>query len=330
MHPCRGYKPPVQFRILGPLEVGNGHGRVAVDAPKLRALLGVLLLHPNEVVSGDRLIDELWGERPPATALKLVQTYVSQLRRTLGPETIETRAPGYLLPVGEDELDAARFRRLTAEGRRLATAGDRKAACRVFSEALGLWRGRPLADVPFESFARNEVDQLEEERLSSAMDLIECKLALGRHGEVVPELETLTRQYPLRERLRVQLVVALHRSGRQADALALYQDARRTLVEELGLEPGPLLQSLEKQVLTHDRALDPPPTASAAEARAAALRLGGLRAAAVVGAGGLALTLLLAFVITDRGPTSLHLTPHPLGLIDASPHPLTRPLPAAP
>src|SRR5262249_61641123 len=118
MHPCRGYKPPVQFRILGPLEVGNGHGRVAVDAPKLRALLGVLLLHPNEVVSSERLIDELWGERPPATAPKVAQTYVSQLRRALGAEAILTRPPGYLIRIEGEAIDAGRFRRLAAEARR--------------------------------------------------------------------------------------------------------------------------------------------------------------------------------------------------------------------
>src|SRR5262249_54058760 len=150
MHPCRGYKPPVQFRILGPLEVGNGHGRVAVDAPKLRALLGVMLLHPNEVVSLDRLIDELWGERPPATAGKVVQPDVSQLRHALGADAIATRAPGFVLLVENEALDADAFRRSVADARGLAASGDDEQACRVYREALALWRGPPLAGLVFE------------------------------------------------------------------------------------------------------------------------------------------------------------------------------------
>jgi DNA-binding SARP family transcriptional activator/DNA-binding beta-propeller fold protein YncE len=315
----------VQFRILGPLEAGNGRGGVAIETPKPRALLGVLLLHPNEVVSSERLIDELWGERPPATAPKLVQTYVSQLRRELGAETIETRAPGYLLPVGDDELDAVCFRRLAAEGRRLAADDDHDGARRAYREALGLWRGPPLADVLFESFARNEVDQLEEERLASVMELIDCELALGRHADVVPELEMLVGQHPLREQLRAQLMLALYRSGRQAEALAAYRDSRRILVDELGLEPGPELQNLEQQVLTHDPALAAPPRRPVRNGRPAADRLiKGWRAGAVVAAAGLAVSLLLAFVLADRGHTSIRLAPNHIGFIDARSGRVTR------
>jgi DNA-binding SARP family transcriptional activator/streptogramin lyase len=317
----------VQFRILGPLEVGNGPRGVAVETPKLRVLLGVLLLHPNEVVSGARLIDELWGECPPATASKLVQTYVSQLRRELGPETIETRAPGYLLPVGDDDLDAVRFRRLTAEGRRLAAGHDLEGACRVYRQALALWRGPPLAGVLFESFARNEVDQLEEERLSSMMELTDCELALARHTEVVPELETLVRQYPLRERLRAQLMLALYRSGRQADALAVYRDAHRSLVEQLGLEPGPELQQLEKQVLTHDPALVAPPGGPTGNGQSVARRLTGRRAAVVVGAVWLAVSVLLVVVLTDHGQTSIRLAPNRVGFIAAKSDRVTKSFP---
>src|SRR5262249_10685473 len=159
-----------------------------IAAPKLRTLLGVLLLHPNEVVSSERLIDELWGERSPASAGKIVTTYVSQLRRGLGSDVIMTRAPGYLLQLESDTLDAERFRSLVIEARSLAALEDNIGARRRFREALALWCGLPLSDVRFESFARSEVEQLEEERLSAVMDLTDCELALGQHEEVVAAL----------------------------------------------------------------------------------------------------------------------------------------------
>ena len=248
----------MEFRILGPLEVLDGERAIAFDAAKQRALLGVLLLHANEVVSRERLIDELWGERPPATAAKLVQGYVSQLRRRLGRDAIATRGPGYLLGVNEDAVDAARFRGLVAEARRLATNGAQEPAARVYRAALALWRGPPLADVVVESLARNEIERLEEERLGALGDRIDCELTLGHHDELVAELETLVNQYPLRERLRAQLMLALYRSGRQAEALAAFQDARRTLLEQLGLEPSRELQELERAILRHDPALAAP------------------------------------------------------------------------
>ena len=247
----------MEFRILGPLEIVDG-SPVSIDAPKQRALLGVLLLHPNEVVSADRLTDELWGERPPATAGKLVQTYVSQLRRALGADVIVTRAPGYVLRIDEEALDAVRFRRLTAEARAFAAGGEHERADTLFGEALALWRGAPLADVAFESFARNEVERVEEERLAALMDRIDCELALDRHDEVIPELEGLAKQYPLRERLGAQLMLALYRCGRQSEALDVYQEARRRLAGELGLEPGEQLQQLERAILVHDPALERP------------------------------------------------------------------------
>ena len=203
-------------------------------------------------------LDELWGERPPATATKVVQTYVSQLRKVLGDDLIATRPPGYLLRIREDELDAERFRRMAADGHELVVYGNHERADALYREALALWRGRPLADVAFESFARSEVERLEEERLDALTDRIDCELALGRHHELTSELESLVKQYPLRERLRAQLMLALYRSGRQADALAAYQDARRTLVEELGLEPGRELQELERAILVHEPALEAP------------------------------------------------------------------------
>jgi DNA-binding SARP family transcriptional activator len=254
------------FRILGPIEVADGERAIVFEAAKQLALLGLLLLHPNEVVSRDRAIDELWGERPPATATKLVQTYVSQLRRPLGAGLIATRTPGYLLQIEEEELDAGRFRRLVAEARRLAANGERVEAAALYREALALWRGPPLADAAFESFARNEVERLGEERLDALTGRIDCELALGQHEQLVTELETLVRQYPLRERLRGQLMLALYRSGRQADALAAYRDARRALVDELGLEPSRQLQGLEKAILTHDGTLDALPPIEPARA----------------------------------------------------------------
>jgi DNA-binding SARP family transcriptional activator/streptogramin lyase len=314
----------VEFRILGPLELIGGADGAAVEAPKLRALLGVLLLHPNEVVSTERLIDELWGERPPATAAKIVQTYVSQLRRVLGPEVIVTRPPGYLLHVESGELDADRFHALVAAASDLAARGDNLHAHGRYREALALWRGPPLADVLFESFARNEVAQLDEERLSAVLDLIDCELALGQHTKVVTELETLVNQYPLRERPRAQLMLALYRCGRQADALAAYRDARQTLVDELGLEPGPELQELEKAILAHDPELRAP-----IESQSVVVTAGRrLRRRPALLALGVALVLAVALglvlALPSHHPASLLLRPDSVGFVDAASGRLTR------
>ena len=334
------YKDLVQFRILGPLEVVDGSGSIVFEAPKQRALLAVLLLHPNEVVSSERLIDELWGELPPATAPKVVQTYVSQLRRVLGPDVIATRPPGYMLRIDEAALDAGRFRRLAAEARRLATIGEREQADNLYREALALWRGPPLADVAFESFARNEVERLAEERVDVLSARIDCELALGLDAELVTELETLVRRYPLRERLRSQLMLALYRSGRQADALAAYQDGRRTLVGELGLEPSRELQDLEKAILIHDPALDAPaqiePAApeggdgAGAAARDELVRRRRLRKPVVaVVASPFVLAAVAGLVLTlNRGhPASMLLTPDSVGFVDAKSGRVTRSIP---
>src|SRR5262245_54164890 len=179
----------MEFRILGPLEIGDGHGAISFDAPKQRTLLGVLLLHANEIVSSERLVDELWGERPPATATKIVQNYVSQLRKALGPDVIVTRSPGYMLRVENEELDAERFRRMTGEARAQAAEDEPIRAGALYGEALALWRGPALADVEFESFARNEVEALEEERLRALMDRIDCELARGRPDGSVAQRE---------------------------------------------------------------------------------------------------------------------------------------------
>lgn len=230
----------MEFRILGSLEVVDEQRQVAIGG-RPRALLAFFLLHPNEVVASDRLIDALWGERPPKTAQAALQVHVSKLRRALGPGRIETRAPGYLLRLQTHELDAARFEALLGEGH--------------VRKALALWRGPVLADYRYEAWAQGESARLEELRLAALEKQIEADLGRGRHAELVSELEALVREEPLRERLRAQLMLALYRSGRQAAALALYQQTRRLLVEELGIEPGEHLQTLHRRLLNQDPAL---------------------------------------------------------------------------
>jgi DNA-binding SARP family transcriptional activator len=232
----------MEFRILGPLEVLKDGRALELGGRKQRLLLATLLLEANRVVSTDRLIDALWEEEPPETAQKALQVYVSQLRKLLGSERLETRPPGYLLRVEPDEFDLARFRVLQA-GRR-------------FSEALSLWRGPPLEEFALERFARVEVARLEELRLACLEGQIEGELAAGRDGELAGELEALVEQHPLRERLRALQMLALYRAERQAEALVAYQDARRALVEGLGLEPGKSLRELHQAILNQDPALD--------------------------------------------------------------------------
>ncbi len=251
----------MEFRILGPLQVLDGEVEVPLPSRKERELLAVLLLHAGAVVSRERLIDELWGESPPPTAGKALNVHVSRLRKTLarnGHEPIATRPPGYALRVEPEQLDAACFERLVAEARERAAAGETKAARNLLAEALALWRGPALDGIELESAARTEAARLEELRLAAEMERIDCDLALGSHDDVIADLETLVAEHPLRERLRGQLMLALYRAGRQADALRVYQEARRTLVEELGLEPSAALQRLERAILNHDPALELP------------------------------------------------------------------------
>jgi predicted ATPase/DNA-binding SARP family transcriptional activator len=249
----------MEFQILGPFEALVDGRPVSLRAAKPRALLAILLLHASEAVSVDRLITDLWAGRPPATAAKTLQTYVSQLRKALGDRTIVTGPAGYLLDVERDGLDSHRFERLLVEARGAepAVAEDR------LREALALWRGPALVDFAFEPWAQSEIGRLEELRLEALQDRVEADLALGAAAELVAELETLVVEYPLRERLRGQLMLALYRSGRQADALAAYRAAREALVRELGIEPGLALRQLERGILDQDpeldaRAVDPP------------------------------------------------------------------------
>jgi DNA-binding SARP family transcriptional activator/streptogramin lyase len=256
-----------EFRILGPLEARENGRALAIGTGKQRALLAILLLDAGDVVSTDRLIDALWGERPPASALNSVHIYVSQLRKVLGEGCLIASGHGYLLALEPEQVDLGRFEHLLGEGRELLAGGEAKRASNVLWAALALWRGPPLADLASEPFAQGEIARLEELRLAALEERIEADLALGRHGELVPELEALVRANPLRERLRAQLMLALYRSGRQAEALETYRRARVTLVEEVGLEPGRRLQELERAILSQDPSLDLP--APAAEARLA-------------------------------------------------------------
>jgi YVTN family beta-propeller protein len=248
----------VEFRILGPLEAVDDGRPLSVGGPRQRALLTVLLVHANEVVSRERLIELVWAGRPPETAAAALYGYVSGLRRLLGHAALETRAPGYRLRVDGDNLDLARFERLTREAREAAAGGEPEPALGLLEEALALWRGPALDDLPPGAFAEIERERLAELRLAAIEERIEVELALGRHGELVGELEALVAQHPLRERLPAQLMLALYRSGRQAEALRAYREARHTLVDELGIEPTPKLQRLERAILTQDPALDPP------------------------------------------------------------------------
>jgi DNA-binding SARP family transcriptional activator len=249
------------FRILGPLEVATEAGPLALGGHKQRAVLALLLLGANRVVSVDRLVDALWGEHAPKTAQTSLQNFVSQLRKMLGTDVLETQAPGYRLRVGPEELDVDRFRQLCETARRLEPE-ERRAALR---EALALWRGSPLADFQFEAFAQGEIARLEELRIAALEDRIEADLEAGLDAELVGELESLADEHPLRERLRAHLMLALYRSGRQAEALQAYQDARRALVEELGIDPSPALQELHGAILRQEIGLQPVGTPAPAE-----------------------------------------------------------------
>src|SRR5215216_2221298 len=234
----------MEFRLLGPMEVRDGATPLALGGPKQRALLARLLVSPNRAVAVERLVDDLWGDAVPHTAVKMVQIYVSQLRKALPDDLLVTRPPGYLIEVEPDAIDIARFDRLRRTGRAELEAGDTAAASAQLREALGLWRGDALAEFaePFAQAARRHLDEL---RLSCLEDRIEAELMQGRHGELVGELAAIVAEFPLRERLRGQSMLALYRSGRHADALAAYQDFRRTLDEDLGLQPSLALRELQ-------------------------------------------------------------------------------------
>ncbi|MDP9262061.1 MAG: AAA family ATPase, partial [Actinomycetota bacterium] len=241
----------MEFRILGPLEVVEEGRPLRFDRRLSRALLAYLLLHANEPVSADRLIDQLWGPDAPRTATASLQNYVSRLRKTLGADRLRLEPAGYVLHVDPERFDLARFERLVAE----AQASPAKQRVELLRAALSLWRGEPLQDLAFEEFAQSEIIQLADRRLTAIEARIDAELELGRGGELVDELEALIAAHPLRERLRRQLMLALYRAGRQADALDAYGEARRMFRDELGLEPGEELRALEQAILRQDATL---------------------------------------------------------------------------
>ncbi|MGH3116447.1 MAG: BTAD domain-containing putative transcriptional regulator [Gaiellales bacterium] len=252
----------LEFRVLGPLEVGRGQQGLPLGSPKQRALLGLFLVHANEPISRERLIEELWGDAAPKTVNAVLNVYLTRLRRLLadgtGEQLLLTQAAGYVLRVPPDQFDAHRFEALLEKGRRELASGEAARASLTLRDALALWRGPALADLAFESFAQTEIARLEELRLAALEARIEAELVLGRQDSLVAELETLVAAHPYREGLRAQLMLALYRSGRQAEALETYRRARRTFSEELGIEPGPRLQELEGAILRHDSSLEAP------------------------------------------------------------------------
>ena len=227
----------MEFRILGPLEVLENGRQINLGGAKQKTLLATLLLRANEVVPIDRLIDALWENEAPETSRKALQVYISQLRKVLGSERLETKRPGYLLRLESNELDVEHFEQLVAAGE--------------FRKALSLWRGPALAEFADDAFAQSDIARLEELHSACAEDRIDVDLASGRHAQLVGELEALVARHPLRERLRGQLMLALYRSGRQAEALDAYQVGRHLLSDELGLEPGDALKQLQRAILTH-------------------------------------------------------------------------------
>ena len=244
--------------MLGPLEVLGEQGPIVLGGPKQRATLAILLLAANRVVPVERLADDLYRGAAPVTAVTQVQRQISELRRLLGDESqIETRAPGYLIRVGAGQLDLHRFESLAEQAADATALGDERRALELLREALALWRGDALADLRDEPFARPAAERLEEVRLAAIDRRLDAELALGRHAEVVGELQELARAHPLSERFRAQLMLALYRAGRQAEALHAYRDARDTLVAEFGIEPTPALRALERAILTQDPSLEP-------------------------------------------------------------------------
>lgn len=243
----------LEFRLLGPLEVVGDDGPLSLGGMRQRALLAALLLRAGQVVPTERLVDDLWGEEAPRTATTSLQNGVSALRKLLGPDVLETRSPGYVLRVNGGQIDSARFEQLLADAR-TAQPAERAAALR---QALALWRGPALAELAFNEFAQAEIRRLEELRLVAREERIGADAELGRHADVVAELESLVAEQPLRERPRELLMQAYYCSGRQAEALEAYRDARRAFVDELGIEPGRRLQELQARILRQDATICP-------------------------------------------------------------------------
>jgi DNA-binding SARP family transcriptional activator len=316
--------------VLGPLQVAVNGTLLPLGGAKQRAVLALLVLHANEVVPIDRLIDDVWGDSPPESAANMLQGYVSHLRKTLEPgrargehELLVSRPPGYVLQVGEGQLDADRFERLTSEAKRLLDVGDPDAAAQRLRAGLALWRGPALADLAYEEFARPDVERLEELRLGALEDRIDADLARGRHDVLVGELRELVAGHPLRERFRGQLMVALYRSGRQAESLEVYRTGRSALRDGLGIEPGPALRELEQAILRQDPALGAP-AAPPLPVVSALRRRWKLSTALALLSGSLAVGLTLGL---SGGTKTLVVKPHSVAVIDPAKNELVTDIP---
>jgi DNA-binding SARP family transcriptional activator/DNA-binding beta-propeller fold protein YncE len=311
-----GVRAVISFRVLGPLEAISEDGPLPLGGPQQRAVLALLLLHANEVVARERLIDELWGDAPPPTARDTVKVYVARLRKILdkagGSGSLATRNGSYILQLEPDQLDLEQFLRLAERGARALAKGDPATAAAALREALALWRGPPLVDLVDAPFARNEQHRLEELRVAAIEDRIDADLALRRASAVVPEVWRLVREHPYRERLWRQLMLALYASGRQAEALATYQDARKMLVDQLGIEPSNELRRLEQAILTHDPSLD---SAAGAERTAVAPRTARMRGRLVLVVAALVVVAIFAALLAARDST-VHVTPNSVAVID--------------
>lgn len=315
----------LEFRILGPLEVLSDAGPMRVGSSKQRALLGALLLHANETLSTQRLVDAIWGEQPPATAEKLVQGYVHALRKQLGDGVLQTSAPGYRLNVDRRSLDLAEFERMREEAR----AAPLPQAVELRGQALALWRGPALADVAIEGSDRHAVARLAELRVATQIEQIDAELALGGHAKVIGELESLVAANPYQERLAAQLMLALYRSGRQAEALDVYRALRRLLDKELGLQPSQELRDLEAAILRQDDELAAPalPAAIRTDAVLALDAVENVGAESrrrparslLVAAGAVAVALVIAIgaLLARREPASVVAPPNSVAVIDA-------------
>jgi ABC-type transport system substrate-binding protein/DNA-binding SARP family transcriptional activator/streptogramin lyase len=307
----------VEVGVLGHLVVRDGGRSVALPRGKPTAVLAALLLHRNDVVSSERLIDEVWGENAPRTANKTLQLYVSQLRKVLPPDVLVTQPPGYLMRVSDDEIDSGRFEQLLASGRARLAEGEVGEAASTLRDALAIWRGPAFADVAYEDFARGESERLAELRLQAVEGRIEADLRCGRHAEVVGELTTLAREHPQRERLQAQLMLALYRSGRQSDALNVFREARRRLHDELGIEPGPELRELEGAILRQEAALAAPAPVTLPSRRGRREGRGVVLTVAAVLLVGAATAVSLGVVLSssDKGP--IRAAPNSVVAVDA-------------
>lgn len=294
----------MEFRLLGPLDVVVDGRSIPLGGVKQRALLAILALHANVVVPTDELIDELWPAEPPASALNTLQGYVSRLRKALDPDgrngdapTIAFRRRGYVLTAPPDQIDSCRFERLVAEAEARGSRGDVTEAATLLRAALALWRGTALSDFMHEQFAQAEIVRLDELRLKAVEDRIDADLACGRHAALVAELEGLVAKYPLRERLRGQLMLALYRCGRQGEALHVFREARTTLKEEVGLEPTRALSKLQRSILQQDPSLDP----ATSQRAFLGMRRRRRGIAVMIAVGAVAVAVTLGFALWLRG-----------------------------